>query len=256
MSFPHHQLTDSTGRRSTWSVLMRLLFSVASVSFWLLAAAGTAWIIWSAWSFVEFGVLRHPFVQSKYLLSDVWHQLFLWALVPHLVAGCVCLLALTVQLLPVRYIQNRSRWHRMAGRVYVLTVLLVLCPTGFLMLPAVPLGVWNQLSFVTMGLGLFVTTWFAWRRIMQGDVAAHRHWMARSVAMATVAISFRALYGLLVMFEVDMATSYRVAAWLSIVLNAAVAEVWVRYTAAQLFIRPASERQASARPASGLCLQR
>lgn len=83
---------------------------------------------------------------------------------------------------------------------------------------------------VRAGMSVVAVIWMAssamaFAAIRSGDVAAHRRWMMRSVALALGGVTLRIYLPLLAVAGVDFLTAYRMAAWGSWLPNLAIAEV-------------------------------
>ena len=116
--------------------------------------------------------------------------------------------------------------HRWCGRIYAISVLLFLCPTGIYLAFFAKGGPAGQAGFLLLGAATFHTTLHGVTAMLgpSRDLAAHRAWMTRSFALAASAITFRACHFMLFEAGVPEETNYVTSLWLSILGNAAVAE--------------------------------
>jgi uncharacterized membrane protein len=166
-------------------------------------------------------VQRAPRVRPKYLLfafvglmmayvlvhnesflinrqDPVWQHYhpFRWWLLPHGIAGACALLLGPLQFSD-RLRQRFTKFHRVAGRIYVASALIL-----------APLGTYIQYfqerngaprSFSVAGLVdailLIMTTGIAFAFILNGKVQQHRQWMTRSFAVALVFVEVRVVQG-------------------------------------------------------------
>jgi uncharacterized membrane protein len=166
-------------------------------------------------------VQRAPRVRPKYLLfafiglmvayvlvhnesflvnrqDPVWQHYhpFRWWLLPHGIAGACALLLGPLQFSD-RLRQRFTKFHRVAGRIYVASALIL-----------APLGAYIQYfqerngaprSFSVAGLVdailLIMTTAIAFAFILNGKVQQHRQWMTRSFAVALVFVEVRVVQG-------------------------------------------------------------
>jgi uncharacterized membrane protein len=144
-------------------------------------------------------VLRH---NESFLVNPsdpVWqhYQPFKWWLLPHGLAGA-CAIVLGPMQFSDRLRQRYARWHRAAGRIYVVGALV-----------AAPLGAYIQyfeegmnqprsftIASVVDAILLMSTTAIAFLLIRQGKVAQHRVWMTRSFAVALVFVEVRVIAGI------------------------------------------------------------
>jgi hypothetical protein len=156
-------------------------------------------------------------------------QLWSFCLHVHVAAGIVCLLAVLPQF-SRKLLRRIPALHRWCGRTYAFSVLLFLCPTGIYLALFAKGGLAGQTGFLLLGAATFHTTLRGVTSMIGGarDLVAHREWMTRSFAYAATAITFRIYH--LGFFLLGMAevTNYVTSLWLSILGNAAVAELVLR----------------------------
>jgi hypothetical protein len=196
---------------------------------WILGAAfvaGSLLIIDN--SLRDFGPGGHGiFVGQK---GDIGRQpLWRACLNLHVAAGIVCLLAVLPQF-SRRLLRRIPALHRGCGRVYAASVLLFLCPSGIYLALFAKGGLAGQAGFLLLGAATFHATLRGVTAMLGGsrDLAAHRRWMTRSFALAASAITFRILHFLFFEAGVAEETNYVASLWLSILGNAAAAELILR----------------------------
>jgi uncharacterized membrane protein len=123
---------------------------------------------------------------------------------------------------------RRPRLHRILGRIYVPAAILT-GASGLYMAAYSNGGMVTHIGFGLLGAGTMITTATAFRRILAGQIAAHREWMIRSYALIFGAVTLRILLPLLIIaYQGDFDPAYRWVAWLSWVPNALWAEWYVR----------------------------
>lgn len=153
----------------------------------------------------------------------------------HVVLAPVAL-ALTPLQFWTRLRMGRPRVHRWSGRVYGLSVLIAGTAGLYLAMTTAygPVAGW--------GFGLLAVAWLATTAIgvrlaMAGDIARHRRWMTRSVALTFAAVTLRLYLAASQIAGIDFATAYVVIAWICWVPNLIVAEWMLR--GGRLVARPA-----------------
>lgn len=130
--------------------------------------------------------------------NPIWQHYahFKWWLLPHGVFGALVLLLAPLQFSD-RLRRRFTRWHRIAGRVYVVGVL-VLAPLGaYIQYYEERLGFprsFTVLAFVDAVM-LIVTTVIAFLFAYKRKIALHRQWVTRSYAVALVFIAGRFVMG-------------------------------------------------------------
>ena len=176
------------------------------------------------------------FISQKGEIGEgvVWKS----SLYVHIVGGLLCLFAALPQL-SRKIVARFPSIHRTAGKIYAASVLLLVCPTGFHLALFAKGGFFGKLGFLTLAFAAFYTTLAGWRAVLppQRNMAAHRIWMARSFALAASAVTFRIYHTLGYLGGLEADTNYVASLWLSLLGNAAAAEVILhhRKIAALLF---------------------
>lgn len=166
----------------------------------------------------------HAFVWEKGALAD--RPVWMISLIIHVIAGMVCLLSSLLQFF--RPLLRRLPFlHRWLGRIYVISILGFLCPTGFYLAFFAHGGWAGTLGFLILGFLTTITTWKGWIAMRRHQVQQHITWMIRSFAMITTALSFRVEH--IIFQEIGLApeTGFLTALYLSILGNAAVAEALI-----------------------------
>lgn len=143
-------------------------------------------------------VLRH---NESFLIhpeDPVWHHYhpFRWWLLPHGIAGACALLLGPLQFSD-RLRQRFTKFHRVAGRIYVASAL-ILAPLGaYIQYFEERLGAPRSFSVAGAvdAILLVVTTGIAFAFILNGKVQQHRQWMTRSFAVALVFVEVRVVQG-------------------------------------------------------------
>lgn len=148
----------------------------------------------------------------------------------HVVGGMLCLLCVLTQF--SRRLLRRHPWlHRASGRLYGLLVLALVTPTGFHLAFSAKGGFLGKFGFLTLAAATLLTTLQGWRSALprHRDLAAHREWMARSFALVASAVTFRLFHVIGYLAGLAPESNYILCLWLSILGNAAVAEMIIRH---------------------------
>jgi len=142
----------------------------------------------------------------------------------------------------------RRWWHRAAGRVYV-AACLTGAVAGLGLAATSPSGPIAGLGFGLLAVAWFSATALAWRLAVVGDLARHRRWMLRSLALTFAAVTLRIMIPLSVISGLDFATAYPAIAFLCWIPNLLLMELWLRLVGWNA--RPASPN--TPRNAAGGC---
>lgn len=197
--------------------MVRFLFKLIA---WL-ALVGFSWLI------VENSL---PYLSANNRISFLEERPWLAAntiwratLGMHVAGGIVCILSSLLQFhRPL--LRRLPSLHRYLGRAYTISVIGILCPTGFYLSFFAKGGAAGVAGFLLLGVLTFGTTLRGWLCMRRGQTRDHIIWMIRSFAMITTAITFR-IYNIgLYELGMDEDAIYNVALYLSLAGNAAVAE--------------------------------
>lgn len=149
-----------------------------------------------------------------------------WAIGVHTLFGPLALTLGLVQFLPATRRPDRWLVHRMLGRIYgVSAVMLALA--GLYMSFYSAGGIVTHTGFALLALSVLVTTVQGYRAIRHGDVIRHRQWMLRSYVLIFGAVTLRILLPILItVYHGQFLPAYRWVAWISWVPNLLWAE-WI-----------------------------
>jgi hypothetical protein len=167
------------------------------------------------------------FVEQK---GEIGRQpLWSFCLHVHVAAGIVCLFSVLPQF-SRKLLRRVPALHRWCGRVYGVSILFFLSPTGIYLAFFAKGGLAGQTGFLLLGAATFHTTLRGVTSMIGGsrDLVAHREWMTRSFAFAATAITFRIYHFGFFLGGMADDTNYVTSLWLSILGNAAVAELLLR----------------------------
>ncbi len=145
----------------------------------------------------------------------------------HIAGGIVALAIVPLQLVP-QLRGRRAPVHRWLGRVALLGMLVG--GLGGLAMAAVAYGgPVSRLGFGALALAWLATAGLGYRAIRRRQVAAHRRWMTRTIALTLAAVTLRLwLPLLLIVAHLSFDSAYPLVAWLCWVPNLLVAEVLIR----------------------------
>lgn len=150
-----------------------------------------------------------------------------WAFFIHVYTSIFILLAGFTQFFP--YFQKKyTALHRRMGWLYIVFVILLAGPSGFIIGIHANGGWTSQLAFCLLGILWIGTTGMAFFKIKNKDLLAHQQWMYRSFALTLSAITLRAWkYILVACFHPKPMDVYRWVAWLGWVVNLIIVELYI-----------------------------
>lgn len=91
-----------------------------------------------------------------------------------------------------KYLQSHYiRLHRLLGYIYIISILLLAGPSGFIMGWHANGGWIPIIMFVLLAIFWWWYTWRAWRAILHRDIQAHKNYMILSFALTLSAITLR-----------------------------------------------------------------
>lgn len=142
----------------------------------------------------------------------------------HVFSSIFVLLAGFTQFSKVIY-QKLPKVHRRMGWFYVLIVILLAGPSGFVIGIYANGGLSSQIAFCLLAILWMFFTFKAVQSIRNKNITNHKEWMIRSFSLALSAITLRAWkYIIVAVFHARPMDTYIIVAWLGWVLNLLIAE--------------------------------
>lgn len=125
-------------------------------------------------------------------------------------------------------LKKHPKIHRLAGYLYIITIVLLSGPSGLIMGYHANGGWSSQLAFCLLSILWIYFTAMAFIKIKAKDVITHKKYMYRSFALTLSAITLRLWkYVLVAIFLPKPMDVYRWVAWLGWVVNLIIAEILI-----------------------------
>lgn len=167
------------------------------------------------------GFLR---IKQWIIHNNIWKTAFYI----HVITSCVCLFAGFTQF-SGNLLKNRPRLHRSIGWTYIVTVLLLSGPSGFVMSLYANGGILSQIAFATLSTLWMFFTLKAFLSAKAGNFSDHRKFMIRSYALTLSAVTLRAWkFAIALTLRPHPMDVYMIVAWLGWVPNLLLAEWYIR----------------------------
>ena len=126
-------------------------------------------------------------------------------------------------------LKKNKKVHRLAGYTYIIILLGVSAPAGFVMSLYANGGIVSRVAFTTLTVLWFFFTYKAFAKARKKDFIAHRNYMIRSYALTLSALTLRAWkFGIVFLFRPNPMDVYMMVAWLGWVPNLILAEYIIR----------------------------
>ena len=137
-----------------------------------------------------------------------------WAFYTHIVSGPVTLL-LGILLVSDRFRIKLPRWHRILGRVQVVSVLFFVVPSGLWMSFYTESGVIASTGFASLAIATAFCAALGFRSAIRRRLTDHGRWMWRCYLLLCSAVVLRIMGGVVAVMEFNTEWSYPFAAWAS-----------------------------------------
>ena len=152
----------------------------------------------------------------------------------HVIPGGLYLALAPFQLVPA--IRRRALgYHRMAGR-FLTSIGLLAGATAIFISLAIPFSGWSE-RIIVGGFGVFFVTAIVlgFRRVRAGQIALHREWMIRALAIGLGIVTMRLLFVPALMIagtgDVEVVSLLSILGFTAgFVINGGIAEIWIRHT--------------------------
>lgn len=142
----------------------------------------------------------------------------------HAIAASIAMITLPFQFW-TRLRVRRPAVHRWVGRLYVLGVLFGGL-SGMALAPYADSGAVAASGFLTLSVLWLGVTGMAFVAIRKRDIAAHKRWMIRSMALTFAAVTLRIMLPVSLAMGIPFETAYPAIAWLCWTVNLAAVELW------------------------------
>jgi uncharacterized membrane protein len=139
----------------------------------------------------------------------------------HTVAGAIALVLAPFQLLK----RPRVKWHKLRGYAYVVSVVLSSIG-GLYMAQDAYGGLSSTLALSILSFIWLLATFIGLYQVLNKQLASHKRWMIRSVALTLSAITLRLLSPILYEFY-DLYHAQQIIYWSCWIINLALAEAYL-----------------------------
>lgn len=116
-------------------------------------------------------------------------------------------------------LRHHKKLHRSMGKMYIVAVLFINVPAGFIMALYANGLLSSKLAFLILDCLWFYFTYKGWRSAINKDFKTHRRWMIRSYALTFSAITLRTWRMVLAPVVPDPLVLYMIDAWMGFVPN-------------------------------------
>lgn len=207
-------------------MLVKLFLKVLQSIYWLIIIFLSIILIYNSIPYYSFRTDYYFFLEK----GDLADQL-LWKICFYLhISGAMVSLLVGIPNCFVWLLKRYRQLHIRLGQIYVASILLVSCPTGFYMSFYTKGGVMGVIPFMSIAVLWFITTLVAYRHIKNKRTKQHALWMIRSFAITLSALSFRLIQMILALvFEYEPVENYIASLWISLIGNVILGEIGVLY---------------------------
>jgi uncharacterized membrane protein len=165
-------------------MIQRVQFSI-----WLLMAMLAMILFVITASYLSFKPDVNFLLVKQDIVNDpIWRPTFYI----HVISGMLVILVGPFQFLK-SFRTKFLNWHKLGGKIYAYSILLLAAPTGLIMAFYAEGGLWSTVAFSIMSILWFVTTLMAVIKIKQRKIEEHKMWMMRSYALSFAAVTLRLL---------------------------------------------------------------
>ena len=152
----------------------------------------------------------------------------------HIVAGPI---SLVMGWFLVTKQSHKWRWHRVAGRIQVANVLVLVAPSGLWMAFYSPSGT-AAVGFGVLAVATWLITLCGFRWALKRDFDRHRRWMLRVFALLCSAVFLRMVGGLATVMNLTQEWIYSFSAWACWLMPLAVIEIFLKVESRRLTSHP------------------
>ena len=133
-----------------------------------------------------------------------------------------------------QFLEQHRALHRLVGKIYIFTVLVINVPVGMIMALYANGGFLGKAAFVLLDILWFLFTYKAVIAVKSRDFVNHRNHMIRSYALTCSAITLRTWKIILsYSFDIEPEQLYIIYSWMGFVPNLVIAEWYIRFITKQ-----------------------
>lgn len=155
---------------------------------------------------------------------DIWR----WAFYIHISTSVLVILAGLTQFSNT-ILKKQPKWHRQIGKMYVIVILFISGPSGFVMALFANGGLFGRIAFTTLSILWITFTFLAYQYARKQRLIEHGKWMFRSFALSFSAVTLRVLIFATALLPIylDFEKVYMMTAWLSWGINLGITEILI-----------------------------
>ncbi len=168
-----------------------------------------------------------PYYSFLLTKINIYHkEIWRYSFYTHIIV-CIPILAAGLTQFSNYILTKQTRLHKLNGKIYVLGILLLGAPSGFIMGFYGNGGLLAQISFMLLSLLWFTFTLMGFIKIKQKDIHEHKKWLIRSYALTLSALFLR-FYAMIfpTIFHISGKHEYIILAWSSWVPNLILVEIF------------------------------
>lgn len=201
---------------------MNIAINILKFFYWAIIVFLSAILIINTTPYYTFDTNYDFFLSKGDLINNIFWKTCFYL---HITGAMVSLVAGLPQCF-VWIVKKHRSLHKTLGKIYVIAILIVACPTGFFMSFFTNGGLLGIIPFMSIAVLWFITTYIGYRYIKKKKVVDHTLWMIRSYALTLSALTFR-LYQLIFAygFDMDPVENYILSLWVSLLGNIALGEL-------------------------------
>lgn len=149
---------------------------------------------------------------------------------------CSSWLVIVSGLLQFLLLRKKGKVHAWLGRVYIIGILVLAAPSGFVLGHFANGGLSCKIGFSLQSIIWWAITLMAFLQIRKGNVNEHIRWMVLSYAVTLAAMSLRTeSFFMIYCFHTKPFETYLSVTWLSWVGNLIFAEVFINFGLVRYF---------------------
>ncbi len=173
------------------------------------------------------GATDIDFLQTKQHIIG-WTT-YRWSFYLHIFSSLWVLAAGLTQFSPI-LLKKMPALHRWIGRIYVCIILIISAPAACVMSMYANGNDFTKASFMVLSVLWWLTTWWAYRAILTGNISQHKAFMYRSYALTLSAITLRIMQFCFANWtDIEPEIAYQIIALPSWLINLFIAELIIFY---------------------------
>jgi len=149
----------------------------------------------------------------------------------HVIPAFIFMIIASVQVWP-GFRQRNKNIHQLLGKIFVANAMVITASALYLGIMMPYAGLSETIVTSAIATSFMVALIMGVMCIKRNNIAGHREWMSRTLAIGMSPVSMRFIFGAILTYypDTDSTTVFAPTMWAGLIVNLIVVEAWLRHT--------------------------